>query len=174
MSISRRSILKGIIGSVGAFLPISQIFGKEVKPNKNGNIYSKSVTYSDPKIGVESAIRSAVLNPPGTICSLCGSEDVDIVNGEFHCNKCGAEYGVRVEFKVTQWPPSSPPQILEGEQIFAPTFEFADKVQIKISEIKGRRFHIVERKTNIFKALIEAAEHHNPKLKSRPDWPPIF
>jgi len=35
--------------------------------------------------------------------------------------------------------------IIEGEEILVPTFEIASNPQIKLSEIKARRFHIVDR-----------------------------
>jgi len=31
------------------------------------------------------------IKPPGHICPVCGSEDIDIDNGEFRCDNCGAE-----------------------------------------------------------------------------------
>lgn len=42
--------------------------------------------------------------PPGSICPACGSEDVDVDNGDFRCNGCGAEGSVFVEFEITKWP----------------------------------------------------------------------
>ena len=42
--------------------------------------------------------------PPGSICPVDGSEDVDIDNGEFRCNSCGAEGTIHVKLDVTKWP----------------------------------------------------------------------
>ena len=63
-----------------------------------------------------------------------------------------------------------PDQIVEGEEILVPTFEIAARPTIRLSEIKARRFYIVDRAqikakeaiqkeedTNIFNALIAAA-----------------
>jgi len=64
-----------------------------------------------------------------------------------------------------------PDQIQEGEEILVPTFEIAANPTIRLSEIKARRFYIVDRAqikakeaiqkeedTNIFNALIAAAD----------------
>lgn len=37
-------------------------------------------------------------------------------------------------------------RIIEGEEVLYPTFEIACNPQIKLSDIKARRFHIVDRK----------------------------
>jgi len=63
-----------------------------------------------------------------------------------------------------------PDQIQEGEEILVPTFEIAANPTVRLSEIKARRFYIVDRAqikakeaiqkeedTNIFNALIAAA-----------------
>lgn len=64
-----------------------------------------------------------------------------------------------------------PDQIQEGEEILVPTFEIAANPTVRLSEIKARRFYIVDRAqikakeaiqkeedTNIFNALIAAAD----------------
>jgi len=64
-----------------------------------------------------------------------------------------------------------PDQIQEGEEILVPTFEIAANPTVRLSEIKARRFFIVDRAqikakeaiqkeedTNIFNALIAAAD----------------
>lgn len=64
-----------------------------------------------------------------------------------------------------------PDQIQEGEEILVPTFEIAANPSVRLSEIKSRRFYIVDRAqikskeaiqkeedTNIFAALINAVE----------------
>ena len=65
-----------------------------------------------------------------------------------------------------------PDQIQEGEEILVPTFEIAANPTVRLSEIKARRFYIVDRAqikakeaiqkeedTNIFNALIAAANN---------------
>jgi hypothetical protein len=67
-----------------------------------------------------------------------------------------------------------PDQIQEGEEILVPTFEIAANPTVRLSEIKARRFYIVDRAqikakeaiqkeedTNIFAALISAADNRN-------------
>jgi hypothetical protein len=64
-----------------------------------------------------------------------------------------------------------PDQIQEGEEILVPTFEIAANPTVRLSEIKARRFYIVDRAqikakeaiqkeedTNIFNALMAAAK----------------
>lgn len=70
-----------------------------------------------------------------------------------------------------------PDQIQEGEEILVPTFEIAANPQVRLSEIKARRFYIVDRAqikakeaiqkeedTNIFNALITAANTRNTQI----------
>lgn len=67
-----------------------------------------------------------------------------------------------------------PDQIQDGEEILVPTFEIAANPTVRLSEIKARRFYIVDRAqikakeaiqkeedTNIFNALIAAADNRN-------------
>ena len=70
-----------------------------------------------------------------------------------------------------------PDQIQEGEEILVPTFEIAANPQVRLSEIKARRFYIVDRAqikakeaiqkeedSNIFSALIAAADTRNDQI----------
>lgn len=70
-----------------------------------------------------------------------------------------------------------PDQITEGEEILVPTFEIAAYPTIRLSEIKARRFYIVDRAqikakeaiqkeedTNIFGALMAAAENKGTQI----------
>jgi hypothetical protein len=41
--------------------------------------------------------------PPGSICPVCGSEDVDIIKGAGKCNNCSSEMAFEVNVKVTKW-----------------------------------------------------------------------
>lgn len=72
-----------------------------------------------------------------------------------------------------------PQQIVEGEEIVVPLFEIAAFPSIRLSEIKARRFYIVDRAqikakealqkeedTNIFKALIAAANANATQIVS--------
>ncbi len=42
--------------------------------------------------------------PPGSICPVCGSDNVDIRHGEFTCNDCGAAGDFEVKITVKEWP----------------------------------------------------------------------
>lgn len=70
-----------------------------------------------------------------------------------------------------------PDQIQEGEEILVPTFEIAANPQVRLSEIKARRFYIVDRAqikakeaiqkeedANIFSALIAAADNRGDQI----------
>lgn len=41
--------------------------------------------------------------PPGSICPVCGSEDVDIVDGKGKCNNCNSQFVFKVQVEVTRW-----------------------------------------------------------------------
>lgn len=41
--------------------------------------------------------------PPGSICPVCGSDDVDIISGKGKCNNCGSEMTYKVEVNVSKW-----------------------------------------------------------------------
>jgi hypothetical protein len=74
-----------------------------------------------------------------------------------------------------------PDQIQEGEEILVPTFEIAAHPTVRLSEIKARRFYIVDRAqikakeaiqkeedTNIFAALTAAATFNNTQIITSP------
>ena len=42
--------------------------------------------------------------PPGSICPVCGSDNVDVRHGEFTCNDCGADGEIHVNIVVKEWP----------------------------------------------------------------------
>jgi len=42
--------------------------------------------------------------PPGTICPVCGNDDVDVKSGEFQCNNCGADGEMSFVVKVKTFP----------------------------------------------------------------------
>jgi len=41
--------------------------------------------------------------PPGSVCPVCTSADVDIVNGSGKCNNCGSEFRFKVLVEVARW-----------------------------------------------------------------------
>lgn len=45
--------------------------------------------------------------PPGSICPICASPDVDISNGKCKClnKECGAEFQFRVTIETSKWSP---------------------------------------------------------------------
>lgn len=55
--------------------------------------------------------------PPGSICPVCGSEDVNIVAGKGKCNNCNSEMTYKVEINVTKWQGVTPTEEeAEGEE----------------------------------------------------------
>lgn len=42
-------------------------------------------------------------SPPGSMCPVCGSNDVDIIEGQGKCNNCGSEMIFKVTVDVTKW-----------------------------------------------------------------------
>jgi hypothetical protein len=70
-----------------------------------------------------------------------------------------------------------PDQLIEGEEILVPLFEIATNPQVRLSEIKARRFYIVDRAqikakeaiqkdedTCIFSALLTAVDNFNQQI----------
>ena len=41
--------------------------------------------------------------PPGSMCVVCGSGDVDVVAGKGQCNNCGSEMQFKISVDVTRW-----------------------------------------------------------------------
>jgi len=42
--------------------------------------------------------------PPGTICPVCGSGDVDVLDGKGKCGNCSAEFSYKVDIEITKYP----------------------------------------------------------------------
>jgi len=55
----------------------------------------------DEGMGDDSGDLSA--KPPGSVCPVCTSADVDIIAGKGHCNNCGSEMMFKVAIEVTKW-----------------------------------------------------------------------
>tara|TARA_Y100000310_G_scaffold72876_2_gene69046 strand:- start:8022 stop:15224 length:7203 start_codon:yes stop_codon:yes gene_type:complete len=53
--------------------------------------------------------------PPGSICVVCGSSDVDIVSGKGKCNNCSSEMQFKVSVDVTRWANLTPEAEEGGE-----------------------------------------------------------
>jgi hypothetical protein len=62
-------------------------------------------TFEDPMAGEEVGMEEDAHepSPPGTICPVCGSDDVDVENGHFDCNSCSSEGNISVSMDVTSW-----------------------------------------------------------------------
>jgi len=41
--------------------------------------------------------------PPGSICPVCSSQDVDIIKGAGKCNNCQSEFEFKISVNVTRW-----------------------------------------------------------------------
>lgn len=46
--------------------------------------------------------------PPGSVCPVCTSDDVNIVDGAGHCNNCGSDFRYKVLIEVTNFAGVSP------------------------------------------------------------------
>jgi len=78
----------------GASLPAAP--AAEAPPMEN-------LTNEDPLADEEGDMDNLKPLPPGSICPVCGSDDVDIVAGKGKCNNCGSEMTYKVEVNVTRW-----------------------------------------------------------------------
>jgi hypothetical protein len=63
-------------------------------------------SFSDQPGEEDGGSDDAEAKPPGSICPVCGSQDVDIVGGKGRCNneQCGAEFVYKIQVDVTKWP----------------------------------------------------------------------
>lgn len=64
----------------------------------------ESFEQSDLSLDSEDDTGSMQPKPPGTMCAVCGSDDVDVVKGEGKCNNCGAEFQYKVTIDITKYP----------------------------------------------------------------------
>tara|TARA_B100000614_G_scaffold262909_1_gene300791 strand:+ start:255020 stop:260860 length:5841 start_codon:yes stop_codon:yes gene_type:complete len=55
-------------------------------------------------MGEEGFDEDLMPKPPGAICPVCGSDDVDVVDGRGKCNNCGAEWDIEIMINVRKWP----------------------------------------------------------------------
>lgn len=65
---------------------------------------TESLTQPPPGEMTEETPGGGEPKPPLSGCPVCGSEDVDLDNGEWSCNNCGGEGDVYVQIRVTKWP----------------------------------------------------------------------
>lgn len=97
--ISRRSFLRGL-SAVGAslLLPLKWVKA-EPKPK-----VAQPAFYS-PVAKPQNWEVAPKLRPPGCICPLCGTEDIDIKDGVAKCGNsvCGAEFSFQVQIYVDGW-----------------------------------------------------------------------
>jgi len=64
---------------------------------------SQDVGMEDP-MGDDEEMGAGEALPPGSICPVCGSDNVDIRGGEFECKDCQAEGEFEIKIEVTKWP----------------------------------------------------------------------
>lgn len=53
---------------------------------------------------------------PGSICPVCSSEDIDIVEGKGKCKNCSAEFTYKVQIDVNKWPNTLDKGESDGEE----------------------------------------------------------
>jgi len=63
----------------------------------------ESISGGDEELAGEEELGDMQPKPPGSICPVCGSEDVDIVSGEGHCSNCGSQFKFKVTLEVSKW-----------------------------------------------------------------------
>ena len=54
--------------------------------------------------GADEADEAKEALPPGGLCPICGSENVDIKHGDFTCNDCGGSGEIQVSINIKEWP----------------------------------------------------------------------
>jgi len=82
--------------------PMAPPGGADMGAAPPGEAFSQEPPMEDEMGGPEMA--GGEPKPPGAICPVDGSEDVDVDNGEFRCNSCGAEGTIHVRLDVNKWP----------------------------------------------------------------------
>ena len=72
----------------------------------------------EPSMGEEEGGLAQELEPlpPGSICPVCGSDDVDVLDGKGKCGNCASEMTYKVEVNVTKWQGVTPDEGGEGEE----------------------------------------------------------
>ena len=116
----------GAAQTPGAGASLPAVPGAEVPPMENFT--------EDPMADEEGGFDEENLEakPPGSICPVCGSDDVDIISGKGKCNNCASEMTYKVEVNVTKWTGVTPTgdeagelggELGEGEGFEMPTEE---------------------------------------------------
>ena len=88
----------------------------------------------------------AEAKPPGSICPVCGTQDVDIVAGKGRCNNenCGAEFVFKVQVDVTKWPGVNDTNTDDGEGAPDMNEEVGDASADGTGEPQGEGFAMPE------------------------------
>jgi len=55
--------------------------------------------------------------PPGSLCGVCGSNDVDVISGKSQCHNCGAEWTIKIDQNYTKWPGTTPTEGEGGDEL---------------------------------------------------------
>lgn len=61
-----------------------------------------------PPPGEEEGGAAGEPKPPGSLCPVCGGEDVDVDNGDCRCNNCGGEWHQTINLEITKHPGALP------------------------------------------------------------------
>lgn len=63
----------------------------------------ESFTEGTPPEGGDEMESDKQAKPPGALCCVCGSDDVDIIKGDWKCNNCNSNGTIKVSIEVTRW-----------------------------------------------------------------------
>jgi hypothetical protein len=93
----------GAQGGAGATMPGADMGAGGMPPAENlgGQPGDLGAGEEDPMGGDDSDMQP---KPPGTLCGMCGSTDVDVLDGKSKCNNCGAEVTWKIIGEWTKAP----------------------------------------------------------------------
>jgi len=93
----------GAAGGMGATMPGADMGGgMGAPPTENLGGQPGELGEGEDMMGGEDTDMQP--KPPGTICPVCGSSDVDVLDGKGKCGNCSAEFAYKVDLEITKYP----------------------------------------------------------------------
>ena len=92
----------GPAGGMGATMPGADMGGMGAPPTENLGGQPGELGEGEDMMGGEDTDMQP--KPPGTICPVCGSSDVDVLDGKGKCGNCSAEFAYKVDLEITKYP----------------------------------------------------------------------